>query len=126
MQNIVIADNSCQCRILWENEIRKMELQKSIYTESTIVVPIEDIGEIADPSLEVGRWHQENDVFLEGEIIGLISFEGYISCIGCKGKVTEETFMMGECSKCRMKVKPSWCTANATANVVFKPINEVK
>ena len=112
MQNIVIADNSGQCRIvLWENEIGKMELQKSYclqnvavcifndikyltLTESTIVVAIEDIGEIADPSLGVGQLQQEDEI-LEGEIIGVVSFEQYISCIGCKGKVTEETNMMG-------------------------------
>ena len=43
----------------------------SIYTESTIVVPIEDIGEIADPSLGVGQLHQENDVFWKEKLLVL-------------------------------------------------------
>ena len=63
---------------------------------------------------------------MEGEIIGVVSFEQYISCIGCKGKVTEETNMMGECNKCKMKVKLSRCTPNATANVVFQRFDGVK
>lgn len=82
------------------------DIKYLILTESTIIVAIEDIGEIADPSLGVGQLKQEDEI-LEGEIIGVVSFEQYISCIGCKGKVTEETNMMGECNKCKMKVKLS-------------------
>ena len=82
------------------------DIKYLILTESTIIVAIEDIREIADPSLGVGQLKQEDEI-LEGEIIGVVSFEQYISCIGCKGKVTEETNMMGECNKCKMKVKLS-------------------
>ena len=44
IQNIVIADNSGQCQIvLWENEIGKMELQKSYCLQNVAVRIFNDI-----------------------------------------------------------------------------------
>ena len=42
---------------------------------------------------------------------------------GCKGKVVRATDVMGECSRCKMKVKISRCRRGATANVVFEADN---
>ena len=139
MQNVMIVDSTTQSRVvLWENEIGKLELDKSYrlenvadrvfndikylsFSEGTTVTLVEDIVEIANPPLaKDGQLCQEKNLVLEGEIVGIISVEEYMCCVGCKGKVVRETGVMGECSRCKMKVKISRCKKGVTVHVVFK------
>ena len=145
MQNVMVADGTAQCRVvLWETEVGKLELDKSYrlenvavrvfndvkhlsFTEGTVVALIEDITEIADPPLaKDGQLFQEKNLVLEGEVVGVMSVEEYVCCVGCQGKVIRETDVIGECGRCKMKVKMSRCKRGATAHVVFEGDNGVQ
>ena len=95
-----------------------MILKHLSFSEGTTVTLVEDIVEIADsPLAKDGQLYQEKNLVLEGEIVGIISVEEYMCCVGCKEKVVRETGVMGECSRCKMKVKISRCKTGVTAHV---------
>lgn len=60
---------------------------------------------------------------VEGEIVGVASIDEYLSCLNCKAKVHQISSVMGECSKCKMKVKISKCDVNSNADILFRSLD---
>lgn len=57
---------------------------------------------------------------VKGEIVGVVGCDSYSSCKTCKAKVVEVSEVVGECSKCGMKVKMSRCTRSVAARLVVE------
>ena len=72
------------------------------------------------------NYFKKKNLVLEGEVVGVMSVEEYVCCVGCQGKVIRETDVIGECGRCKMKVKMSRCKRGATAHVVFEGDNGVQ
>ena len=141
-QDCSVADATGTSRIvLWEGDVAKLKMgtcykveratvrmfQYAKYlslSESAVVVPIDDIGEVSDlPSDEESP---NGCRVLEGEIVGVASDEEYTSCINCMAKVKILSEVMAECKKCGMKVNLSSCSVSSNACVLFKPVGGVK
>lgn len=56
---------------------------------------------------------------VKGEIVGVMNTEAYNSCRVCKAKVMAVNDMMGECSKCLMKMKMNRCGKSKVARLRF-------
>lgn len=57
----------------------------------------------------------------EGDIVGVVVYaDEQKCCISCKAKVHPITDVVGECTKCSMKVKLSRCETTASARVKFE------
>ena len=54
---------------------------------------------------------------MKGEIVGVVGCDSYSSC---KVKVVEVSEVVGECSKCGIKVKMSRCTKSVAARLVVE------
>ena len=52
---------------------------------------------------------------VQGEIVAIMNIEAYNSCRICKAKVMAANDMMGEFSKCGMKVKMNRCGKSKVA-----------
>ena len=78
-------------------------------SESSEVKVVPDIGDVIDDEGdEVAGGGREA---AEGEIIAVREVEEYSSCVSCKGRLNSisHTTGIGECSKCKAKVKMSRC-----------------
>ena len=53
-----------------------------------------------------------------GEIVAVVNVDEYFGCIVCKAKVQQQNSIIGECSKCRMKVKMTKCALKQVAIIV--------
>ena len=58
--------------------------------------------------------------FIVLTIVGVVSTDEYLSCIGCKAKVLVGNDLYGECSKCSMEVKIMKCENVNAATVFFR------
>ena len=56
----------------------------------------------------------------EGEIIAILGIDEYISCVNCRGKVKGRDEVIGECIKCKAKVKLSRCSKSSSAKFVVE------
>ena len=57
---------------------------------------------------------------VKGEIVGVMNIEVYNSCRVCKAKVMAVNDMMGECSKCGMKIKMNRCDKSKVARFMIE------
>ena len=75
-------------------------------SDSTTITEIEEIGEIITQSACTEDSNANSSK--EGEIVAVQYAEEYVSCLICKGKVTEINMLMGECKKCSLKFCKQW------------------
>ncbi len=133
-----MADEMGRSRIVfWESDVGKLCIDTSYKVERVtvcmyqfvkylsmsdraVITGIGHFGEVADPPTEEAFPHVNQVV--EGEIVGVASAEKYTSC---KGKMKPITEVIGECSKCKMKVKLTRCETSSTACVLFCPVGGV-
>ena len=123
-QECRIADTcgSC-CLVLWEDKIDSLTVNKTykfenvtvrsynnnkyVSSQASSVKEVEDIGEVIVPSDSDYEQTSVSQKVIEGEVTGVSSVDSYSSCFSCMGKVKELNQMVGECTKCTMKVKLS-------------------
>ena len=131
-QECVIGDDSGTCRIvLWEQDIGRLSLHNTYHMENlttrmfdgkkyvsvsanTTIAQVDDIQTVAVPDL--------NDVGVKrfvGEIAGVMTMNEYFGCIACNGKVNQQdsSSLIGECTKCSMKIKIKKCAVKRVAKV---------
>lgn len=65
-----------------------------------------------------------NNRVVKGDIVGIMNIEAYDSCRVCKAKVTAVNDMMGECSKCAIKMKLSRCGKSKVARFMIEDNQE--
>ena len=129
-QDFVIADCTGAIRgVAWEKDVGVLEPScsyklmditirsfngvryLSLSSKSTIQ-EVGDIGEVVEGVIDDGEG------VVKGEIVGVVGCDSYSSCKSCKAKVVEVSEVVGECSKCGMKVKMSRCTKSVAARLV--------
>ena len=93
----------------------------SLSNEATID-EVADIGEVATEIESKPGTHHHNYV-MEGEIVGVLSTDRYLSCLNCKAKIKPTTERVGECIKCNFKVKLAKCNFYDTARDIFRASN---
>ena len=81
----------------------------SLSSKSTIQ-EVGDVGEVVEEVVDDGKG------VVKGEIIGVVGCDSYSSCKSCKAKVVEVSEVVGECSKCGVKVKMSRCAKSVSAH----------
>ena len=131
-QDCVVADASCCSRfVLWEDDVGKLQVEKCYkienvavrsfmsvkylsLSERAVIEEISDIGEVASVSNDDQLFRPGK--VIEGEIVGAKGDE-YRSCISCKGRVRICTDLVGECTRCAMKIKLLKCAVKETAQV---------
>ena len=141
-QDCIVADTGGTCRVvLWESDIGKLAIDKSYRLENmtvraykdskylslsdaSVIIDIDNIGEIASQPDDL-RTQNENKI-IEGEIIAVVYAEEYIGCFTCNAKVKQINEVIGECTKCGLKLKLKRCKNAATARVKFEDRNGYK
>ena len=139
-QECIMADESAQIRlVLWEDDINKLVINKPYKLDKmkirmyndvkylsvsscTIIESIDDIGHVANPSSDSELIPDRGNRLFNGSIVAVVSTDTYTSCINCKGKVNTLTSIIGQCNRCKTKMKLSSCQETSTANILFKPI----
>ena len=141
-QDCIVADAGSTCRVvLWESDVGKLTIEKSykvenmtvrVYKDSkylslsdtSVATDIDDIGEVT--SQPDNLQSQNENRIIEGEIIAVVYAEEYTSCFTCNAKVKEINEIIGECTKCGLKLKLKRCSSAATARVKFQDRNSHK
>ena len=85
----------------------------SLSSKSTIQ-EVGDVGEVVEEVIDDGKG------VVKGEIVGVVGCDSYSSCKSCKAKVVEVSEVVGECSKCGIKVEMSKCTKSVAARLVVE------
>ena len=133
-QDVLLADDTavCQC-VLWEHDVKRFELNQCYelrnvtiksfnnakylsLSDKSSVSEAEDIGEVTDCNITD---HLDGKVVI-GEIIGVLSYENYSSCITCNGKVVQISQIISQCIKCGLKVKSSRCVECTVARLMIQ------
>uniref|UniRef100_A0A1X7UY63 Uncharacterized protein n=1 Tax=Amphimedon queenslandica TaxID=400682 RepID=A0A1X7UY63_AMPQE len=79
------------------------------------ITEIDDLKEVNENTID----GKKNEHFT-GEIVGVISYKGFRSCISCGSKVLDCCNGTGECSKCDLKVQLDKCKKSAAAKVIIE------
>ena len=130
-QDIVLADSTATCRcVVWEKNIGTFDVN-SCYKltdvmvksfngtkylsllEKSPVAKVEDIGEVVQNA-------DSSKIKIKGEIVGVMSCDTYSSCINCRGKLTEISSIIAQCTKCATSVKITRCSKMTTARLIIK------
>ena len=140
-QECIVGDRNGSCRIvLWEKEIGKLHEGKSYrlhkvlvrqyggvnylsMCEGAEVEEIADIGEVVSDE-EGEERGEEGQHVAEGEIIAVLCVDEYPNCVSCKGKINAVSDVMGECMKCRAKVKLSRCGKSIRAKFMVEGVEK--
>ena len=85
------------------------------------IVSIDDIGMI--PYAKDDEHHAN---IIEGDIIGVLSSEEYLSCLNCKDSVSHINETISKCNACDSMVKISECASYQTSRVIFQANNSTK
>lgn len=94
--------------VLWESDIDRLEIDKCYRLENVAVriyndvrylslsqrAPIGDIGEISEIQFEQD-YSMVSRRELKGEIVGVISTDEYLSCVGCKSTTNDMVSVCG-------------------------------
>ena len=65
-----------------------------------------------------------SDSTIEGVIIGVMTTDGYVSCINCKSRVDQiDSSSIGRCSSCSLQMKISKCELYRSANVIIRSMD---
>ena len=137
-QDAVVADHSQACRlVLWEELPNSVQVSKSYKitgatvkfyngekflstTENSEITEIDDLKEVNENTIDV----RKNEYFT-AEIVGVISYKGFSSCISCASKVLDCCNGIGECSKCGLKVRMDKCKKSAAAKVIIEGTTKI-
>lgn len=135
-QDFNIADQFDVVRgVVWEDSIGSLECDQSyqisnvtvsqfngckyisLSTASEITV-IDDLGEVIDDEAVIestsGLKH------ITGEIIGVVNFTEYPSCLACKSKVDKINDLLGKCTRCALSLKWNRCTMSQAAKFIIE------
>ena len=137
MQECIVSDESGVCRlVLWENDVHRLKVDECYkvenvmvrmfqdrkhlsMSESSVVKPIADLGEVASMSIDEGEVRHGGEV-VEGEIVAVLSADEYRTWMKCKGKVFICSDVVGECTKCGAKLKLHICGLQQMAKIVIE------
>ena len=140
-QDCRIADTCGSFRlVLWEDKIDSLTVNKTYkfenvtvrsynnnkyvsLSQASSVKEVEDIGEVIVPSDSNYKQAFVSQKVIEGEVTGVSSVDSYSSCFSCMGKVKELNQMVGECTKCTMKVKLSRCEKSVAVKMTIESID---
>ena len=132
-QELIVGDitGSCRC-VLWESLQNSMVVEKSYSVcnitvksftnykyfssnDDTTIAEIDDIGQLTNSS-------PDSLPSIFGQIVGVVCFDNYQSCLTCKAKVhaIKPTSAIGQCSKCGLKQKLASCQMNSSARVIIQ------
>lgn len=135
-QDFNIADKFDVVRgVVWEDSIGTLQCDQSyqitdvnvcqfggskyisVSATSQITV-IDDLGEVIgnEGLVEISSGFKH----ITGDIIAVISFAEYPSCITCKSKVDKINDLLGKCTKCGMSLKWSRCTTSQAAKFIIE------
>ena len=117
-----------------ESEINKLDEGKSYRFEKVTVreyggnkylsmseaAEVKEIGDIGDVVSDEEEGIGDAQNVVEGEIIAILVIDEYISCVNYRGKVKGRDEVIGECIKCKAKVKMSRCSKSASAKFVVE------
>ncbi len=133
--DFVLADCTAVCwGVAWEGHISMLKEDKSYNLkgatirsfnqakyvslgEHATIETVKDIGEVVNEVVADGAGGAK---VVEGEIVGVVGCDGYRSCRSCNAKVVEVSKVVGECSKCGMKMKISRCGKSVAARLVIE------
>ena len=134
-QDCVIADCGAMCRVVsWEADVGKLKKGKSYRFNRVIVrqyggVKYLSLSENAEITNDIGDVlsEDENDgeqtesSIAEGEVVAVSSADDYYSCFSCRGKVKTigSSNLIGQCTKCSVKLKMSRCNKCKSAKIVI-------
>ena len=82
---------------------------------STTISKINDIGNVSTDNSNLEMSSSSTEGYID-----VVYADEYKCCISCKAKVHPITDVVGECTKCSMKVKLSRCETTASARVKFE------
>ena len=137
-QDVVVAGHSQACRlVLWEELPNSVQMSKSYRitgatvkfyngekylstTENSEITEIDDLKEVNENTIDV----RKNEYFT-AEIVGVISYKGFSSCISCASKVLDCCNGIGECSKCGLKVRIDKWKKSAAAKVIIEGTTKI-
>ena len=140
-QECIVRDSNGSCRIvLWETDVGKLNEGKSYRLEKVLVrqyggvnylsmcegaeaEEIADIGEVVSDE-EAEERGEEGQHLAEGEIVAVLGVDEYPNCVSCKGKINGVSDVMGECTKCRAKVKLSRCGKSIRAKFMVEGVDK--
>ncbi len=133
--DFVLADCTGVCRgVAWEDVIKVLEVDctyklrdvtvrsfnQAKYVslgERATIEEVDDIGEVVN---EVEADSVGGAKVVKGEIVGVVGCDTYNSFRSCKAKVVEVGKVVGECSKCGMKMKMARCGKSIAARLVIE------
>ena len=131
-----VADGSGTGRVsVWEGNVNAMEKDRcyclknfivqeyqstkylTMAKEGSEIIPIEDIGAVA----EQGDKDDELWVINNVTVAGVPYFDTYKSCLQCKARVEPHTDRLGKCSKmeCMMMQRFNLCPQHTTAKLML-------
>jgi len=134
-QEFTISDTTAALRgVAWEKQLGKLEEGKSYKILSASVRSFngakylslgerskvelkDDIGDVVGEELVYDG--SGNVQVIKGEIIGVISYESYASCINCDGKVDQFNDRLGKCRKCSAMLKMERCNTKKVARIIL-------
>ncbi len=133
--DFVLADCTAVCRgVAWEDHIAELKEKHSYKLkdvtvrsfnkvkylslgENSSIEKIPDIGEVVDDVVADGVGGAK---VIKGEIVGVLACDAYSSCRSCKAKVIKKNEVMGECSKCGMKMKMARCGKSMAVRLIIE------
>lgn len=139
-QDVIIADATATAKVtLWEKSIdllvpghsytlknfavREYNAVKylSMPREDAEIIPIPDIGDVAEVETESDIEHEQVMEYFNPQIIGVPYLDKYKACIKCKARVEPLTPPLGRCSRntCAMLQRFDLCLDYYTAKFVF-------
>jgi len=59
-----------------------------------------------------------------GEIVAVLCVDEYPNCVSCKGKINAVSDVMGECTKCKAKVKLLGCGTSIRAKFMVEGVDK--
>ena len=136
--DFVLGDSTAVCRgVLWEDHIQLLKVDHSYQlsnvtvrsfngvkyvslSEKSSVKEVSDIGDVIDEVVGDGSGGVN---VVKGEIVGVVRCDTYASCRCCKAKVVEVSKVVGECSKCGVKVKMSKSAKSVAVQIIIEDVN---
>lgn len=117
--------------MLWEHNIGKLQGNTTYKLDGAIIKEFNDTRHLSiDGEVKIS---QEEDIevvtdtgdctvnkSIEGQIIGVLSTDEYLSCLNCKSKVNQISLTTGQCHRCLLKMKLSMCETHSSASIIFR------
>ena len=92
-------------------------------SSATNITPVDNVGEVTNLDGDEELIPDSGNRVLNGSIIGVVSIDSYFSCVNCRGKVDWISGIMGQCTRCNIKLKYGSCNKSQTATLIFQPVS---